>query len=91
MEETETPHPDYLKGFNEGYMISKHLPDLAGKLPSALGENERGKGFLDGKQQFLAEKNKDRTPSWLKNDRLSNLNNKSAPVTKDKKKDGPER
>lgn len=88
--EMQMPDPDYLQGFNEGYLITKHLPELSGKLPASLPESERSKGFVDGKQQFLSEKEKDHYPAWLKSDRLSNLNNKTSP-SKDKSRDEPER
>lgn len=73
MEENETPHPDYLKGYNEGYMITKYLPELANKLPPSLGESLRGKGFADGKEQFFSEEKEKRYPEWLQSDRLSRL------------------
>jgi len=89
MEETETPDPEYVQGFNEGYLISKHLPDLAGRMPNDL-TGERGQGFQQGRLQFLNEKDKERLPAWLKGDRLKNISNQSPPI-KGKKKDGPER
>ena len=75
MEETEAPHPEYLKGFNEGYLITKHLPDLADKLSGVLGDSLWGTGFQDGRQQLILEQVKDRLPDWLKDDPLSRLDN----------------
>ena len=88
-EETETPHPDYVKGFNEGYILSKHMPELADKMPKDLS-GERGQGFMQGRQQFLSEKEKDKLP-FLKNDRLSGLNKQQPVPSKGKDKDAPER
>lgn len=66
MNECESPHPDYLKGFNEGYLISKHLPDLAEKLSSAIIDSSYGKGFKGGQEQYLNEEKEERRPSWMK-------------------------
>lgn len=87
-EQFETPHPDYVKGFNEGYILSKHMPELADKMPKDLA-GERGLGFTQGRQQYMKEKEKERLP-FLRSDRLSNLNKPSSP-SKGKDKDGPDR
>ncbi len=84
-----TPHPDYTKGFNEGYLIAKHMPELSDALDHALSKSDRSKGFLDGKQQFVLEKEKTRYPDFLKSDRLANLD--KSDKSKDKDKDEPER
>lgn len=73
MEENETIHSDYQKGFNEGYLMKKYLPDMADKLGQGLDKSERGVGFQDGKNQYALEQRKERYPAWLKSDRLSNL------------------
>ncbi len=62
------PHPDFLKGFNEGYILSTHEPDLADKIAAALGETERAKGFKDGQKQYKDEVSKNKYPSWLTKD-----------------------
>jgi hypothetical protein len=67
----QEPKPEYLKGFNEGYTIAKHMPDVAEKLSKALGESERAKGFQQGRDQLLSEKDKQRYPSWLNRDEAS--------------------
>ncbi|MGN8037832.1 hypothetical protein ACTJJ0_22260 [Chitinophaga sp. 22321] len=72
MEEMIEPHPDYIKGFNEGYTLAKHMPDLSEKLPTSLGSSERGQGFKAGRDQYILELEKQR-PSWLRKDRLSDL------------------
>ena len=54
------PHPDYIKGFNEGYVLAKEQPDLAAKIAKALGDTERGKGFQGGQWQCKEEMDKDR-------------------------------
>lgn len=72
MEENTEPHPDYIKGFNEGYTLAKHMPELSEKLPVSLDETERGQGFKDGRDEYILEKEKQR-PSWLRKDRLSDM------------------
>lgn len=64
-EPQDTPHPDFVKGFNEGYVMTKHLPDIAEQVAKSAGETLRGSGFQDGRKQFLSEKAKDRYPAWL--------------------------
>lgn len=70
MQEQE-PTDDYIKGYNQGYLIAEHMPELAGKLPSTLSKSERGKGLLDGQTQYMLEQNKQHLPSWLQKDRLA--------------------
>ena len=88
MEENETPQPDYLKGFNEGYLMAKHLPDLAEKLAKADNESVRHMGFRDGRSQLTKEKEKTRYPDWLKSDRLDSIDKKQ---DKSKEKDRGDR
>lgn len=73
MDENVTPHPDYIKGFNDGYLLAKHDPGLAEKLPAELGKSERSAGLKAGKEQYLLEKSKEHQPAWLRKDRLTNL------------------
>ena len=87
--ETETPSADYVKGFNEGYIFSKYMPNLASKMPKDL-LGERGQGFTQGRQQYINEKEKERLP-FLKTDRLSSLNKQPPSPSKDRDKDGPDR
>ena len=73
MEENQSPHPDYLKGFNEGYIMNKYEPELTQDLSKALPVSVRANGFKDGVEQFTVEKTLGRMPAWLQKDRLSNL------------------
>lgn len=84
MEETETPHPDYVKGFNEGYLISKHMPYMAEKIGPALEGSNRGMGFKDGRQEVLLEKRREKHPAWRRTDWL---NKPADPAVPDKTKD----
>lgn len=80
----QTPHPDYIKGFNEGYTLAKHMPDLSEKLPQSLGDTERGHGFKAGRDQYILEREHQRLPSWLRSDRLSSLDKEDQEQEKDK-------
>lgn len=55
-DETITPSPEYVKGFNEGYLMAEHLPDIADKLARVKNNSERLSGFKDGKSQHFLEK-----------------------------------
>lgn len=83
MEQTIDPHPDYIKGFNEGYALAQHMPEISEKLPQSLGSTERGQGFKAGRDQYILEKEK-QLPSWLKKDRLSSLGKEDHDREKDK-------
>lgn len=56
------PSPEYVKGFNEGYTLAKYLPNLAGKIVDALGNDDRSAGFKKGKEQVDYEI--ERTPAY---------------------------
>lgn len=66
MEDENKVEPEYLKGFNEGYTISQHHPDLAEKLASIDSDFIRLVGFKDGRNQYQREQERERLPSWLK-------------------------
>lgn len=85
--DTITPSEDYLKGFNEGYMLSEHMPETTASFIDKLGDTDRSQGFKDGSTQFTFEKTKAKLPSWLKDDRLTNLNNGSIDKDIEKEKD----
>jgi hypothetical protein len=46
----------YLKGFNSGYLLSKHDPELLDKLLKSPNDNEYIKGMNMGKKQHDREK-----------------------------------
>ena len=68
MEQELTPGPDYIKSFNDGYLISKYRPELAEKLAESLKDTKNGEGFRDGKNQYREEAKLDRYPAWLTRD-----------------------
>jgi len=62
---SETEHIDYQKGFNEGYLMSKHLPELATSIASIESLSPRIEGFREGRHQCVLEQVKEHRPSWL--------------------------
>jgi hypothetical protein len=72
MENEERPTPAYLKGFNEGYALTQHMPELADQISKSLGkvlDSERGTGFNDGRKQSYMDKTKSLYPAYLRQDR----------------------
>jgi hypothetical protein len=64
----------YQRGFNDGYLITKHLSDLSTKLSRVKDESPRGDGFYQGRRQYLLEQAKDKRPAWMKRDRSDKSN-----------------
>jgi hypothetical protein len=89
MEENDTIDPDYKKGFNEGYVFAKYLPELSEQLSKTELKSSRGIGFQDGRKEYIAELFKDKFPNWLKNDR-SSINVKTSEKNKGKDVDSRE-
>lgn len=59
---------DYIQGFNEGYVITKHMPDLAEQIANVKTDAPRLEGFRDGREQFVIEAIKEREPKWMHRD-----------------------
>lgn len=47
----------FIQGFNEGYLLQKHKPELVEKIQSALkdSQGERGQGLLAGIKEYQLE------------------------------------
>lgn len=86
----EKAQAEYQKGFNEGYLISEHLPDLAKQLSEIKSSSVRFEGFRDGNYQFILDKARENYPAWLKSDRLSS-GDKGKGNSKDLEKDDIDR
>jgi hypothetical protein len=71
MEENDTMNPDYQKGFNEGYIFAKYLPELSEQLSKTELKSNRGIGFQDGRKEFISEQVKEKFPDWLKGNRTN--------------------
>ncbi len=52
-----TQEQQYIKGFNHGYLLTKHLPDLVAKLVKQLQAttNDYLSGFFSGKEEYELE------------------------------------
>ena len=52
-----TQEQQYIKGFNHGYLLTKHLPDLVAKLVKNMREttNDYFSGFFSGKEEYELE------------------------------------
>ena len=68
MEEQLTVDKNYLKGFNHGYLLATHEPDLANKIVSHKNDhNEYFKGIVAGKQEHDMEKVHERLKGMSRN------------------------
>ncbi len=67
-EHYDTPDPEFVKGFNDGYTIAKHLPGLSEQLSRADAPGARGDGFRAGRQQIATELEQRRQPAWMRPD-----------------------
>lgn len=72
MEQEElTVDPHYLKGFNNGYLLSRHDPNLAAQLTARPNEhNEYFKGLVAGKKEYESEWARSFSKGAFKNDDL---------------------
>ena len=50
----------YIRGFNHGYLLTKHLPDLVAKLVKQIraATSDYLAGFFSGKEEFELENNR---------------------------------
>lgn len=52
----EQQEQQYIKGFNSGYLLAKHEPELATQLTAMTNEqNPYFKGLISGKQEYDKE------------------------------------
>ena len=64
----------YIKGFNHGYLLSQHEPDLLNQLlQSSIKENDYFDGLTSGNKECVSEKSKqyliNKVPSHDKDDK----------------------
>lgn len=57
---------EYLKGFNEGYVMAAYEPSLADKIALVASGAPHLEGFRDGRKELALEQTKDRKPFWMK-------------------------
>lgn len=70
MEQNENVDAEYLRGFNDGYLLAKHQPDISKAIDSLKGNAERIQGIKDGMQEYSKELLAEKKPDWLKKDRV---------------------
>ena len=62
----------YKRGFNHGYLLTKHNPSLINKVAKSIkGNNTYEQSLLDGKQEYEKEIEKSRS------EELRNIRNKN--------------
>ena len=72
-DEQTTPDAGYIKGFNEGYIITKHMPELSDCVVQARNDNPRLEGFRDGRKQLVLEKIAEHGKTPLKTDQNKDI------------------
>lgn len=60
-----TPSPEYIKAFNEGYVMAKFNPSFSNDSISNMPASDRNKGFSKGMMQYEVEKKLERNISFL--------------------------
>jgi hypothetical protein len=83
MKATEKIDPKQLKGFNDGYLLATHEPELAEKLAKIEAVSPWLIGMQQGREQFIKEQLKEKLPNWLKDNPNQN---KSHTPSKDQNK-----
>ncbi|MCF0061319.1 hypothetical protein MUK70_18950 [Dyadobacter chenwenxiniae] len=66
MENSQTPDSEYTKHFNIGYAFSKHLPELSEKVSQGKSQTPAFLAMQDGRNQYIAEKERGKLPLWLR-------------------------
>lgn len=81
MSDNKNQEQEFIKAFNQGYLISKHEPELANKLLEGLNDSSSSQGFAEGIKQAKIEKAKEYIPSFMKGKEKTN---RAPDKTKDK-------
>ncbi|MBD2704859.1 hypothetical protein IC229_29780 [Spirosoma sp. BT702] len=58
-EDDEEPSPEFVKGYNHGYQLAKHEPELLNKIMKSQANNapsDYGRAMAQGKNQFEHER-----------------------------------
>ncbi len=51
----------YIKGFNDGYLLKEHKPELLENILNTTSSNDYIQGLKDGENEFKQQKVKSRT------------------------------
>lgn len=60
---------DFIKGFNDGYIIAKHAPELSEQLSNIQSELPRMEGLQQGIHQHTIEQLRDIRSQWKEQSR----------------------
>ena len=79
-----TEEQQYIRGFNHGYLLTKHLPDLVAKLVKHIKETTSDylAGFFSGKEEWELEYSREQINS-LENIR-NNFKDQGPDIERDK-------
>ncbi|CAG5012193.1 hypothetical protein DYBT9275_05126 [Dyadobacter sp. CECT 9275] len=66
--ENEKPDPEYIRKFNQGYILAKYMPGLSERISKSKSQTPNLQAMQDGRKQFLSEEAISKAPSWLKPD-----------------------
>lgn len=72
-QEPSDPHPDFVKGFNEGYILGLVAPEIGGLFGAYVPDTERGRGFRKGKEQVAYEDKSTPNRESMKDHRVNQL------------------
>lgn len=82
-----TPSEDYIKGFNEGYIMAQYSPSFSRADMKPSDPSDRSKGFEKGMMQFEVEKKFEKKLEFLSNKLSYNKENKNKDADKDFERD----
>ena len=64
----EVQEKQFIKGFNDGYLVAEHEPELASQLSKHLNDhNEYFKGVVSGTKEFQMEKVREQLKGMSRN------------------------
>lgn len=87
MEENETIHPEYQRGFNQGYELAQYASEFLETMSKIENKSERMQGLKDGWSQYTKEREA-RLKNWLPEDKYKVLREQNKQEReKDKGKD----
>jgi hypothetical protein len=89
MEDKPTPEAEYIRRFNDGYILAKTMESLSAELSKSKSQSPAFLAMQDGRNQYLSEKQREKLPMWLRKD-SAQLKPKSFARDKGKSND-PER
>jgi len=83
---------EYEKGYNQGYLLAKEMPEVAQYLAEIKSHQPWISGIRDGREQHTAEMLRDARPKWLDPDHSSKADfNKAKDRDQDKADPAPKK